>query len=117
MAGPRSNGPIEFVLARPRRPPYSLHICRRCDSQLVQASEWEEVAEECWQLRLECPNCGWYRRGTFSSGQLAALEDHLDVGFDVLLRDLKRLTAANMTEEIERLAGALESGLILPEDF
>jgi len=35
----------------------------------------------------------------------------------VLLRDLKRLTAANMTEEIERFAAALAIGLILPEDF
>jgi len=83
----------------------------------VQPSDWEEAGEGCWQLQLECPNCGWSRRGTFSSFQLTTLEDQLDGGFDVLLRDLQRLTAANMTEEIERLAVALETGLILPEDF
>jgi hypothetical protein len=35
----------------------------------------------------------------------------------VLLRDLKQLTTANMTEEIERFSLALATGLILPEDF
>jgi hypothetical protein len=99
------------------RPAGRLHICARCDSELVQPSDWEEAGGDRWQLRLACPNCGWSRRGTFSSVQLTALEDHLDGGFDVLLRDLKRLTAANMTEEIERFAVALEIELILPEDF
>ena len=94
-----------------------LHICGRCRSELVQPREWEKARQGAWQVRLECPNCGWCRRGTFSSGQLTAFEDQLDGGFDVLLRDLKRLTAAVMTEEIERFAVALASGLILPEDF
>ena len=94
-----------------------LHVCRRCDSDLVQPRDWAEAGQDRWQLRLECPNCGWCRNGTFSSGQLTALEDQLDGGFDVLLRDLKRLTTANMTEEIERFSVALATGLILPEDF
>jgi hypothetical protein len=92
-------------------------MCGRCECEFVQASEWEDAGAERWQLRLRCPNCGWNRRGTFSSLELTALEDHLDRGFDGLLRDLKRLTAANMTEEIDRLAIALDSELILPEDF
>ena len=49
--------------------------------------------------------------------QLAEFEDHLDSGFDELVRDLKRLRSANLTEEIERFAAALEADLILPEDF
>ena len=99
------------------RPAQHLHVCTRCDSELVQPSDWEDAGEDRWQVRLECPNCGWSRRGTFASVQLIALEDQLDGGFDVLLRDLKRLTAANMTEEIERLSAALVTELILPEDF
>ena len=83
----------------------------------MQPREWEKARQGAWQVRLDCPNCGWCRRATFSGCQLTALEDQLDGGFDVLLRDLKRLTAANMTEEIERFAVALASGLILPEDF
>jgi hypothetical protein len=84
---------------------------------LVQPSDWVQAGDGRWQLRLQCPNCGWSRRGTFGGPQLIALEDQLDGGFSVLLRDLKRLSQANMTEEIERFARALESGLLLPEDF
>ena len=84
---------------------------------MVQPSEWRDAGDDRWQLRLDCPNCGWSGRGTFASNQLTVLEDHLDGGFDVLLRDLQRLTCANMTEEIERLAAALRTELILPEDF
>lgn len=112
---PQASAHIEVLPGA--RPAQHLHICRCCDSELIQASEWEDAGDDHWQLRLRCPNCGWCRRGTFSSIQLAALEDHLDVGFNVLLRDLKRFTAANMTEEIERFALALETELILPEDF
>lgn len=83
----------------------------------MQPSGWEDAGGDRWHLRLGCPNCGWSRRGTFSSVQVTALEDQLDGGFDVLLRDLKRLTAANMTEEIDRFASALSTDLILPEDF
>ena len=34
-----------------------------------------------------------------------------------MLSDLRRLTQANMAEEIERFAAALDADLILPEDF
>jgi hypothetical protein len=33
------------------------------------------------------------------------------------MEDLRALTRANMEEEADRLAGALASGSILPEDF
>ncbi len=83
----------------------------------MQPSEWVQADAGRWQLRLQCPNCGWSRRGTFGDQQLTALEDQLDGGFVELLRDLNRLSQANLTEEIERLAGALQTGLLLPEDF
>jgi hypothetical protein len=98
-------------------PAQQLHVCGRCEGELVQPSDWEDAGGDRWQLRLACPNCGWTRRGTFSSVQVTALEDQLDGGFDVLLGDLKRLTTANMTEEIERFSSALSTDLILPEDF
>jgi hypothetical protein len=66
---------------------------------------------------LHCPNCGWWNHGALDGDQLAEFEDHLDSGFAELLRDLKRLRSANLTEEIERFAAALELDLILPEDF
>ncbi len=109
--------PLDMSLTEPPRPFDKLHVCSRCDSDLVQPSEWVQADAGHWQLRLQCPNCGWSRRGTFGGHQLTALEDQLDGGFAVLLRDLKQLTQARMTEEIERFAGALETDLLLPEDF
>ena len=45
------------------------------------------------------------------------LEEQLDDGIAAILLDLKRLATANMADEIERFAAALEANLILPEDF
>ena len=53
----------------------------------------------------------------FDQDQVDALEEHLDDGLTDMLSDLRRLTQANMTEEIERFAAALNADLILPEDF
>jgi hypothetical protein len=46
--------------------------------------------------------------------------DHYDEQLDgrsELIEDLRALTRANMEEEADRLAGALASDSILPEDF
>jgi hypothetical protein len=69
------------------------------------------------ELTLHCPNCCWSRHGTYDEEQVAQLEDHLDDGVTAILRDLRRLTNANMADEIERFAAALALDLILPEDF
>ena len=45
------------------------------------------------------------------------LEDQLDEGLADMLRDLQRLTQANMADQIERFVAALHADLILPEDF
>jgi hypothetical protein len=55
--------------------------------------------------------------GVFDQEQVDTLEEHLDDGLTDMLSDLRRLTQANMTEEIERFAAALNADLILPEDF
>jgi hypothetical protein len=69
------------------------------------------------ELTLHCPNCSWSRHGTYEEELVAQLEDHLDDGVTAILRDLRRLTNANIADEIERFAAALELDLILPEDF
>jgi hypothetical protein len=99
------------------RLPGGLHVCRRCRSKLIQPVEWHHAGGDDWKVMLRCPNCGWWNNGMLDGDQLAELEDHLDSGFDELVRDLKRLRSANLTEEIERFAAALELDLILPEDF
>ena len=94
-----------------------LHICPRCDSELVQPIAWGSVSQSHWELTLHCPNCDWLSEGVFAQAEVASLEEELDAGLEAILRDLKRLADANMADEVERFAAALEANLILPEDF
>jgi hypothetical protein len=94
-----------------------LHLCPCCDSELVQPIEWSHTSDERLELTLHCPNCNWTSRGSYRQAEVAQLEDRLDEGVAAILRDLRRLTTANMADEIERFAAALAHDLILPEDF
>jgi hypothetical protein len=96
---------------------HELHVCPDCESGLVQPVHWGEAASGFWELELSCPNCGWYTEGVFDQDQVDELEERLDEGLAEMLSDLRRLTQANMAEEIDRFARALDSDLILPEDF
>ncbi len=94
-----------------------LHVCPECDSELVQPVCWSETADHRWELTLECPNCGWLSDGVYEREQIDRLEERLDDGLTEMLADLKRLTQANMAEEIDRFISALNADFILPEDF
>jgi hypothetical protein len=96
---------------------HGLHICPECDSPLVQPLEWTEAPLGFWELTLHCPNCEWLDEGVFDQDQVDSLEEKLDEGLTEMLTDLRRLTQSNMTDEIERFAAALQTDLILPEDF
>jgi hypothetical protein len=97
--------------------PRELHLCDTCGSDLVQPVAWGRPGENGLELTLECPNCGRTELGTFSRDQVEQLEERLDDGLADMLDDLQRLTQANMSDEIERFAAALQADLILPEDF
>src|SRR5581483_8051889 len=94
-----------------------LHVCLQCGSELVQPISWSEAGDDCWELLLECPNCWWSTEGLYDRHQVHELEERLDDGLTEMLDDLKRLTHANMAEQIDRFAAALEADLVLPEDF
>jgi hypothetical protein len=94
-----------------------LHTCPDCASDLVQPIDWSEAPDECWNLALNCPNCDWYTEGLFTQDQVRELEDRLDEGLADMLRDLQRLTQANMADQIDRFMNALNADQILPEDF
>ena len=96
---------------------HGLHICPACDSELVQPVCWSETEDHRWELTLECPNCGWLEDGVYQREQIDRLEEKLDDGLAEMLADLKRLTQANMAEEIDRFISALNADFILPEDF
>ena len=94
-----------------------LHECACCDRDLVYPVEWEEVSPTHWEVLLRCPNCEWSEVGTFDQPTVDVFDEQLDIGTEILLRDLKRLQQANMEEEIERFVRAIDAGAILPEDF
>lgn len=100
-----------------RGPTEGLHVCPECDSQLVQPVQWGETSAGLWELTLQCPNCEWLTEGVFDQDQVDLFEEQLDEGLANMLGDLRRLTQANMAEEIDRFAAALSADLILPEDF
>ena len=79
--------------------------------------EWEEVSPTHWEVLLRCPNCEWSEVGTFDQPTVDRFDERLDTGTETLLGDLRRLQQANMAEQIEQFARALDAGAILPEDF
>jgi hypothetical protein len=125
----RENGPVQQVpdaplddarrIAEdpPAEPHQELHVCIQCSSELVYPVQWDESGTENWSVLLHCPNCDLYREGIFTQDTVELFDEELDRGADALARDYKRLMRANMAEEIERFAGALSTGAILPEDF
>jgi hypothetical protein len=94
-----------------------LHVCPECESELVQPVAWAETDDAHWELALSCPNCWWSGEGVFGREEVDELEEELDRGLADMLRDLQRLTHANMSDQIERFINALQADLILPEDF
>src|SRR4051794_6374100 len=94
-----------------------LHVCPRCDRELVFPVEWSEASPTHWKVLRRCPNCEWIDVGVFDQSTVDRFDDELDMGTEALIRDLERLTRANMEDEIDRFALALGADAILPEDF
>jgi hypothetical protein len=97
--------------------PAELHICFHCAGELVYPLDWSEEGPRHWRIALRCPECESRREGVFDQAAVERLDDELDRGSSALLGDLRRMTHANMSEEIEFFARALEADLILPSDF
>ncbi len=98
-------------------PDQELHTCLECHSQLVYPVEWEEAGNDAWAVLLHCPDCGVLRDGVFSQETVERFDEELDRGAEHVARDYRRLMRANMAEEIDRFASALQAGAVLPEDF
>ena len=94
-----------------------LHVCFHCSGELVYPLDWSEEGPRHWRIMLRCPECESRREGVFDQAAVERLDDELDRGSSALLGDLRRMTHANMSEEIEFFARALEADLILPSDF
>ncbi|MGI8427836.1 MAG: hypothetical protein ACR2OB_00680 [Solirubrobacteraceae bacterium] len=94
-----------------------LHVCPTCASELVQPIAWRKAPADRWGLTLRCPNCAWAIDGEYGQDQVQRLEERLDQGLSAMLNDLARLVQANLADQMDRFATALQAGLILPEDF
>jgi hypothetical protein len=94
-----------------------LHVCPECRSHLVAPVAWEQAGPREWAVTLECPNCEWWDADLFDEDAIERFDEELDRGTEALVRDLLRLTRANMEDDVERFAAALRADAILPEDF
>jgi hypothetical protein len=102
---------------REQRETLDLHVCPECDRGLVYPVEWEEASPTHWEVQLRCPSCEWHTVGLYDQETVDRFDEELDHGTEALVRDLKRLTRANMEEEVERFSSALASDAIWPMDF
>ncbi len=97
--------------------PDPLHICFNCAGEFVYPLDWAEEGERHWRIVLRCPDCESYREGVFEQSVVERLDDELDRATNDLLGDLKRITHANMADEIDFFVRALHADLIVPSDF
>jgi hypothetical protein len=97
--------------------PDQLHICFNCSGELVYPLDWSEEGLRHWRIVLRCPECESRREGVFEQASVELLDDELDRAASALLGDLRRMTHANMSEEVEFFIKALDADLIVPSDF
>jgi hypothetical protein len=116
--GPDPVAGIDPVFStEPACPPQELHVCFNCVGELVYPLDWIEEGPRHWRIVLRCPECEARREGVFEQSVVERLDDELDRGAGALLSDLKRLTHANMTDEVEFFVRALQADLITASDF
>jgi len=101
----------------PRYAPEPLHVCFNCAGELVYPLDWVEEGARHWRIALRCPECEARREGVFEQTVVEQLDDELDRATSALLNDLKRITHANMADEIEFFVRALAADVIVPSDF
>ena len=82
----------------------------------MQPVSWER-ADGHWNVELRCPECEWWGRDSYSQEEVDRYKDEIDRGDQELMKDLRALIRANMSEEADRFATALATDSILPEDF
>jgi hypothetical protein len=97
--------------------PEQLHVCFHCAGELAYPLDWSEEGARHWRILLRCPDCESRREGVFAQAAVERLDDELDRGSSALLGDLRRMTHANMSEEIEFFIRALDADVITPSDF
>lgn len=98
-------------------PGEALHVCPECAGGLVHPLDWVEESPGRWRILMRCPDCDHLHEGVFGQALVERLDEELDKATGSLLDDLRQLTHANMSEEIELFSRALQLDLIVPSDF
>jgi hypothetical protein len=100
--------------------PHGMHVCPKCDGEMVQLVDHQEIPEADgggWEVVLRCPVCEEVRSGVFTQDECDDFDEELDLGLDILKRDLAQIAEANMQDYIGVFAAACEADAIWPEDF
>jgi hypothetical protein len=79
---------------------------------MVCPIDWEPVDDECWAIGLRCGACGLARDLLASNAQAADLDVALDGHQRTMERELGRLDAARMADEVDAFIEALGRDLI-----
>ncbi len=95
----------------------ALHVCACCGGELVHPIDWVEESPERWRILMRCPDCDARHEGVFGRTIVERLDDELDRASAAMLSDYRQLTHANMAEEADIFARALELDLIGADDF
>jgi hypothetical protein len=94
-----------------------LHVCPYCGGGFVYPLDWSEEGPWHWRIVLRCPDCERVGTGVFPQASVERFDNELERAAGELLSDLRRLTHANMAEEIQFFIRALDADVIVPSDF
>lgn len=94
-----------------------LDLCPHCEGSFVYPLDWAEETSEQWRVTLRCPDCERVDTGVFALPAVERLDHELDRATEELLADLKRITHANMSDEVDFFIRALNADVIVPSDF
>ncbi|CAB4880218.1 unannotated protein [freshwater metagenome] len=83
----------------------------------MQPIDWQEEGAHHWRLELRCPNCEAAGTGVVEDAVVDQYDLALERASAALARELHEMVQQTIEEEVGRLGEALDSGLLLPEDF
>jgi hypothetical protein len=83
----------------------------------VYPLDWSEEGPWHWRIVLRCPDCERVGTGVFPQAVVERFDNELERASGELLTDLRRLTHANMAEEIQFFVKALDADVVVPSDF
>jgi hypothetical protein len=84
---------------------------------MVFAVDRLQVGEQRWKLRLRCGACGRVRDAEVSNAEAGDFDATVASHRELIVRELARLDAARMAEDVDRFTEALRRDLIDPADF